>query len=159
MRLPYDVLSQPPSPVYNVDDYIKEQKFFFTRINSQVRNKLQASRAEMASQQHRQVHPISLLSGDVVAKLTPERSSKLSAKFWGPFTIVAKLHGNKFKIMDNVTHATEVTHADRLRKVSLKPVESLHEQQHCQQKDFQQQAVTNFPNNTYRSKLCSATKM
>ena len=90
-------------------------------------------------------------------KLAPERSSKLSAKFLGPFTIVAKLHGNKFKIMDNATHATKVTHADRLKKVCLKPVESLREQQHCQQTDFQQQPVTNFLNNTYRSKLRSAT--
>ena len=63
----------------------------------------------MTSQQHRRSHPISLLFRDVVMKLAPERFSKLSAKFLRPFTIAAKLHGNKFKIMDNDTHATEVS--------------------------------------------------
>ena len=159
MRLPYDKLSQPPTPVYNVDDYAKKLTNVFTRIHSQIRNKLQTSRVEMTSQQHRRAHPISLLSGDVVMKLAPERSSKLLAKFLGSFTLVTKLHGNKFKIMDNATHATELAHADRLKKVSLKLVESLHEQQHCQQTDFQQQPGTNFPNNTYRSRLRSATKL
>ena len=47
-------------------------------------------------------------------KLATERSSKFSVEILGPFTIVTKLHGNKFKIMDNATHATEVAHADRL---------------------------------------------
>ena len=51
MHLPYDVLSQPPSIVYNMDEYGKKNRqMFFTRINSQVRNKLQASRPEMTSQ-------------------------------------------------------------------------------------------------------------
>ena len=91
-------------------------------------------------------------------KLAPERFSKLSAKFLGLFTIVAKLHGNKLKIMYNATYATEVANADRLKKISFKSVESLREQEHGQQTDFQQQSVTNFPNNTYRSRLCSAIK-
>ena len=76
-------------------------------VGSEVRTHLQASRAEMASQQHRQAHLTTLMSGDLVMKL-------ITAKFLGPFTIITKMHDNKFEIMHNATDAIETGHNDRL---------------------------------------------
>jgi len=86
---------------------------------SPVREKLQASRPEMIYRQHQQAHPISIMVGDTVMKCVPERHSKLSAKFNGPFVVVDKLLGNKFKLLDQVNNLTEVVHVDRLKKVSV----------------------------------------
>ena len=65
-----------------------------------------------------------LLFGDVVMKLAPKHSSKLLAKFLGPLTIIAKMYEKIFNIIDNATHAIEVAHVDRLKKVSVLSDES-----------------------------------
>ncbi len=46
-------------------------------------------------------------------------SCKLLPKFSSPYLIIAKMHGNKFNILDPVSHCPEVVHADRLKHVSV----------------------------------------
>ncbi len=72
----------------------------------------------MLRKQHSQATPVHLDVGDSVMKRAPDRSCKLTAKFSGPFLLTAKLHGNKFKILDLNTNISEVFHVDRLKKVS-----------------------------------------
>ncbi len=51
-------------------------------------------------------------------KRAPDGSCKLTPKFSGPFLLTAKLHGNKFKLLDPNTNISEVVHVDCLKKVS-----------------------------------------
>ncbi len=115
-RLPYDVLLKSPSLLYNPDDYSKLELHSFRTIHASVREKLKTSREEMTQRQHLHATPITLDVGDSVMKRSPERSCKLAPKFIGPFLVTAKLHGNKFKVLDPCTSLSEVVHADRLKK-------------------------------------------
>ncbi len=72
----------------------------------------------MLHKQHSQATPVHLDVSDSVTKRAPDRSCKLTPKFSGPFLLTAKLHGNKFKILDPNTKVSEVVHVDRLKKVS-----------------------------------------
>ncbi len=72
----------------------------------------------MLRKQHSQATPVRLNVGDSVMKRAPDRSCKLTPRFSGPFLLTAKLHGNKFKILDPNTNISEVVHVDRIKKVS-----------------------------------------
>ncbi len=78
----------------------------------------------MTQRQRLHATPITLDVGDSVLKRSPEESCRLALKFMGPFLVTAKLHGNKFKVLDLSTSLSEVIHADRLKKVcsALSPV-------------------------------------
>ena len=118
-RLPYDILTEAPYPVYNTDDFAAKQIHVFTEIYNQVRSQLAASRAEMIIKQHKHAKPIALNVGDAVMLQEPERNSKLSAKFSGPFRIISKEAGNKFKIWKPNAQIADVVHADRLKKTQI----------------------------------------
>ncbi len=47
----------------------------------------------------------------------PERRSKLSSKFIGPYRVVRYVHGNKFEVMEPNSKVTFVVHSDRLKVV------------------------------------------
>ncbi len=47
----------------------------------------------------------------------PERKSKLSPKFMGPYRIVHYIYGNKFEVMEPNTNVTLVIQSDRLKKM------------------------------------------
>ncbi len=115
-KLPYDVLLKSPSALYNPEDYSKFQLHCFQTIHASVREKLKVARDELTQRQHLHATPIILDVGDSVMKQSPERSCKLAPKFMGPFLVTAKLHGNKFKVLDPNTCLAEVVHADRLKK-------------------------------------------
>lgn len=115
-RLPYDLLAGPRKPVYNIEDYTTQHLHVFSDIHNKVRDKLQASRAEMMAQQHKRATPVSLKVGDTVMVRVPDRSSKLSPKFVGPRLVVRHLHGNKFEIHDPFLNTLETVHCDRLKK-------------------------------------------
>ena len=120
-RLPYDLLTSGGKPVYNIDDYAAQQLQIFTNIHSSVRNKLQASRAEMIAKQHKSAEQVTIKAGDTVMVRLPERSSKLSPKFVGPRLVVRRLHGNKFEVHDPFLNTVEVVHNDRLKKTRAQP--------------------------------------
>ena len=113
-RLPYDILTETRYPLYNVEDYSKLQAHKFQDIYQQVRQRMQASRAEIIAKQHRRARPLSLQVGDSVMKRVPERGSKLDPKFEGPFIIVGKQQ-NKFRIRGQSDE--EVVHGERLKKL------------------------------------------
>ncbi len=72
----------------------------------------------MLRKQHSQATLVLLDVGDSVMKRSPDRFCKLTPKFSGPYFLSAKLHGNKFKLLDPNTNVSEVVHVDRLKKVS-----------------------------------------
>lgn len=115
-RLPYDVLFDSPKPLYS-DDYNQVLLHMFQSIHQSVRKRLAASRAEMIQKQHLIATPVTLTVGDQVMKRSPDRQCKLAPKFIGPFVITEQLHGHKFKILHVLSKASEVVHADRLKKV------------------------------------------
>ena len=117
-RLPYDLLSSPQNPVYNVDDYAKQQLRVFSNIHQQVQNRLRESKAAMSSQQHRRSSPVTLKVGDTVMMKVPERNSKLSPNFVGPRLVVREVSQNKFELLDPVLNTLDVVHVDRLKKVN-----------------------------------------
>ncbi len=73
----------------------------------------------MTQTQHLHANPIILDVGDSVMKRSSERSCKLAPKFMGPFLVTAKLHGNRFNVLDPSTSLSEVVHADCLKKFVL----------------------------------------
>ncbi len=116
-RLPYDLLVPSPVSLYSLDDYSKLQLYCFQTIHNSVREKLKASREEILRKQHSQATPVHLDVGDSVMKRAPNPSCKLTPKFSGPYLLTAKLHGNKFKLLDPSTNVSEVVHVDRLKNV------------------------------------------
>ena len=116
LRLPYDLLDSPSSPVYNVEDYSKAHLKVFADIHKQVRNQLTLSKAALCTKQHKIAAPIELKAGDKVMVLASERRSKLSPKFIGPRVIVKQLHGNKFEVLDPLTNTTQHIHNDHLKR-------------------------------------------
>ena len=113
--LPYEVLSQPQEPVYT-EDYVKVHMNVFKKVHEQVRKHLGASRAEMIQRQHKSAKPIALQVDDQVMKVVPDRSTKLDAKFGGPFVVVNTGPGNKVTVRDPTTGQEERVHVDRLKK-------------------------------------------
>jgi len=113
-RLPYDLLTQRPAPLYSVDNYTKTQLHAFAHVHASVREKIQASRAEMTYQQHKRAQPVTIDTSDTVMKSSPERYSKLTAKFTGPYLVVERVQGNKLKMLNSTYNITGVVHVDRL---------------------------------------------
>ncbi len=52
-RLPYDLLTKPKQPIYNIDKYKQQQIYNFSNIHSEVRSQLKVTKAEMLSSQHK----------------------------------------------------------------------------------------------------------
>ena len=115
-RLPYDLLSSPQHPVYNIEDYAKQHMHVFADIHAQVRGKLEASKTEMMDKQHKRAVPVTIQVGDTVMVADSDRSDKLSPKFFGPRLVVCQLHGNKYGIFNPILRTVDVIHSDRLKK-------------------------------------------
>ncbi len=116
-RLPYDLLTTPVQPLYNIDDFAQQQIHVFSNIHSSVRAKLRETKAEMMAKQHKRALPVIIKQGDYVMIQQPERNSKLSPKFVGPYRVVRYIHGNKFEVMEPKTNITLVAHSDRLKLI------------------------------------------
>ncbi len=59
-RLPYDLLINTPQPTNNTEDYAQQQIHTSSNIHASVREKLKATKAEMAEKQHRRATPIKI---------------------------------------------------------------------------------------------------
>ncbi len=116
--LPYNVLVPSPVPLYSQDDYSKLQLHYFQTIHNSIQEKLKASREKMLHKQHSQHASVHFDVDDSVVKRAPDRSCKLTPKFSGPFLLTAKLHSNKFKLLDLSTSVSEVVHVHSLKKAS-----------------------------------------
>ncbi len=116
-RLPNDLLTNPQQPIYNADNYTQQQLHVFGKIHSSVRSKLKATETEMMANQQKRVIPVNFKQGDTAMIQQPERKSKLSPKFVGPYRIVRYVYGNKFEVMQPNTNITLVIHSHRLKKI------------------------------------------
>ncbi len=58
-RLPYDLLTNPQQPVYNIDNYT-QQLHDFGNLHFIVRSKLKATKTEMMANQHKRAKPVNL---------------------------------------------------------------------------------------------------
>ncbi len=96
MRLPYDLLTSLKQPVYKIDRYAQQQIYVFSKIHSTVRQNLKATKAEMMANKHKRDIPVKINQGNTVMIQQPERKSKLSPKFVGPYKVVFYIYGNKF---------------------------------------------------------------
>ncbi len=114
-HLPYNVLVHPPVPLYSLDDCSKLQLHCFQTIYKSVWEKLNVSWEEMLQKQHSQATPVHLDVGDPIMKRAPNRSCKLTPKLSGSYLLTAKLHSNKFKLLDPSTNISEVVHVDSFK--------------------------------------------
>ncbi len=115
-RLPCDLLTSPQQPVYNTGNYT-QQLNVFGKIHASVSSKLKATKTEIMADQHKRAIPVNFkLRGSIMIQ-QPERMSKLSPKFVGPYRIVRSVYGNKFEVMGPNTSVTLVIHSDRLKKM------------------------------------------
>ncbi len=67
------------------------------------------------AKQHKGARPVSFSEGDTVMIAAPERQSKLSPKFSGPYTVTRVLGGNKYVVLGAEKGTSEVYHSDRLK--------------------------------------------
>ena len=116
-RLPYQLLLERPTPVYNIDDYAKVHLATSQRIFNHVRTSLDASRQLMVSRQHQHACPPTVAPGDLVFVAEPERSSKLSPRFSGPLRVLQTELGNKLRVRDLNTGVERVVHVDNCKVV------------------------------------------
>ncbi len=116
-HLLYGLLTSPQQPVYNTGIYTQQQLHVLGEIHSSVRSKLKATKAEMMANQHKRAIPVNFKPGGNVMIRQPERVSKLSPKFVGPYRIVCYVYGNKLEVMEPNTNVTLVIHGDRLKKM------------------------------------------
>ncbi len=61
--------------------------------------------------------PVKIKQGDTVMIQQPERKSKLSPKFVGPYKVVRYIYGNKFEVLEPNTIVTLVIHSDCLKLI------------------------------------------
>ncbi len=116
-RFPYGLLTSTQQPIYNIEKYSQQQIHVFSKIHSSVRQKLKATKAEMIINQHKRAIPVNIKQWDTVMIQQPERKSKLSPKFVGPYGVVRYIHGNKFEVVEQSSNVTFVVHADRLKLI------------------------------------------
>ncbi len=114
-RLPYDLLSSQQPPVYDPEDYTNIQLHNFSKIHCKVTQKLQSKSDMKTAKQYKCARPVSFSEGDAVMIAAPERQSKLSPKFSGPYTVTRVLGGNKYVVLDAEKGTSEVYHSDRLK--------------------------------------------
>ena len=119
LRLPYELLNAPQSPVYDAEDYCKSQFRVFSDIHREVKQCLTDSKGEMTAKQHQNAKPITFKQGDIVMLVEPERRNKLDPRFDGPFIITNELYGNSFEIYDPKSKRVLMEHADNLKKTGV----------------------------------------
>ncbi len=114
-RLPYDLLGSTLPPVYDAEAYAAVQLNTFASIHKEVTEKLQATSNLRTAKQHKHARPSCFNIGDAVMVAAPERQSKLSPKFLGPYKIMQGMGGNKYQIFNKDKGFTETIHSDRLK--------------------------------------------
>ncbi len=75
------------------------------------------------AKQQRSARPVTFLEGDAVMLAAPDRQSKLSPKFSGPYNITHVMGGNKYRIFNSDIACQEVVHSDRLKPTALAPMQ------------------------------------
>ncbi len=63
-----------------------------------MRSKLNATKVEMLSNQHKRAVPVELKEDHTVTIKQAESSSKLGAKFLGPYGVVRNIRVNRFEV-------------------------------------------------------------
>ncbi len=69
----------------------------------------------MVINQRKRATPVNIKQRDHVMIQQPERKSKLSPKFVGPYRVVRYVHGNRFEMVEPNTNVTLVVNRDRLK--------------------------------------------
>ncbi len=145
----YDLLTSPQRPVYNTDNYTQQQLHVFGKVHSSVKSKLSAA-TEMMANQHKRAILVNFKQADTVMIQQPERKSKLSPKFVGPYRKVRYVYGNKFEVMEANTNITLVIHSDRLKKIPSPPDSPLAaDNVPVEQADTHREQVTQQASHTY----------
>ena len=116
-RLPHELLSSAPRPLYCLDDYVKHRVHALQRIHTSVRDNLSDSQEAMLRQQHRRSTSHEIGIGDIVFHKVHDRHSKLDPLFNGPHRVVELLQGHKTKIRELLTGKECVVHKDHLKRV------------------------------------------
>ncbi len=121
--LPYDLLSSQQPPAYDPEAYAQIQLATFATIHKEVAERLKHPSEVRTAKQHRSARPVSFLEGDVVMLAAPDRQSKLSPKFSGPYKITHVMGGNKYRIFNSDKACHEVIHSDRSKPTAVAPMQ------------------------------------
>ncbi len=119
-RLPYDLLEQPQTPVYNMEDYSKRQLKVFSDIHQDVRRRLLASKTKMSTQQHRRSSPVNIRVEESVMVKVPDQIFKLTPKFVGACQVVNQIQPHRCELFHQWLNTTEVVHSDRIKKTGVR---------------------------------------
>ncbi len=120
-NLPYSLLESDLRQVYNYDDFILTRINKFKQIYQRIKDHMKQFSQDLTKQQNKSARDIKLQAGDIImVKLHTSlgNNNKLSPKFKGPYIIVARGRGKKFKIRHFETSAS-VRHADELRQTKM----------------------------------------
>ena len=116
-RLPHELLSATPRPLYCHDDYVKHRLHVFQRIHTSVRNNLSDSQQSMLKKQHQRATAREIDIGDIVFQRAHDRHSKLDPLFKGPHRVMELINGHKVKILELGTGTECIVHQYHLKRV------------------------------------------
>ncbi len=105
------LFSRPQKSVYNTDNYAEQQQRIFSYIHVMVREKLLASRVELAKQ-HKNLIPLTFREGNNVIERRLESISKCSTKYVRSHYVLRRLHGDKYRFLNN---KNEIVLSDHLK--------------------------------------------
>ena len=121
-KLPYELLNSTPSPVYNIEDYVKVRLHKFQLIYARIQDHLKKYSEHMRDQQHKRAKTTNIdVNDNVMVRLhTPiAESNKLSPKFSGPYRVIEVAGGNKYRLRHIESGDTCVKHVDDLKRTSI----------------------------------------
>ncbi len=121
--LPNELLNAEPQPIYSYDNYVATKIHKFQQIYRRVRDHMKTYSESLKTQKHKKAKTFNVDIGDLVMTkihVPLAGSSKLSPKFTGPYKIIDKDTGNKYKFQDLETYEVSIRHADDLKITSMK---------------------------------------
>ena len=116
-RLPHELLSTAPRPLYCFEDYVTSTLNAFQRIHTSVRDHLSESQVSMLEKQHLRATTHEIGVGDIVFHRVHDRHSKLDPLFHGPHRVTEILHGHKVRILELQAGKESIIHRDHLKRV------------------------------------------
>lgn len=99
-------------PLYNIDNYVKTQKYLLQNIHSRVQKLIENSKIQNKKQYDKKTNPIEIAENDMVL-LKKEPYEKLKSVYSGPYKVTKIEHPN---VIININGKPYKTHKNRLIK-------------------------------------------
>nr|XP_045596391.1 uncharacterized protein LOC123757045 [Procambarus clarkii] len=122
MRFPNAIISAPPAPLYNYDDYVKVKRRDTQLVFQRVKEHLSKATDDFTRLQNARAKPTRIGPGSLVMILNQRRDGpmyKLTEKFLGPYRVLEHITGNKYKLENLATGEQVHEHLNHMKLARL----------------------------------------